>query len=401
MAERAALFVFDAERGVAAWRSGGRSATGTLAELAACGAETFVWLIDGRRVLLAEADLPPGQRRVQEQALPYALEDQILTPLDELGFATQRVSPTRLAAAVFDSGELEARLDVLEAAGLRVAQCVPDVLCVPWQASSWTLLVAGTDAWLRTGPYAGVRFELVQWPAFVGQALAEVDGEIHLRVFGGDEALLAALRAHSPVLTVDAAARAGAIDLPAIFAEGHAQGHAIDLLDALPRRRQARAGGTRRWWQASAALLLLTAVGHAGFLQWHVSALEREANAQRARTEALFREMFPQVTRIEDVRAQATQLLAEAAAAGSQGAPFLALFAAAGQGAAQQAADGLVFESASYGNGALELRVRAADMAALERYQQGLSAAALPVALLSVEKRDAAAVGLLRVGQGP
>ncbi len=59
------------------------------------------------------------------------------------------------------------------------------------------------------------------------------------------------------------------------------------------------------------------------------------------------------------------------------------------------------FESASYGNGALELRVRADDMAALERYQQTLAATALPVQLLSVENRESAAVGLLRVGQAP
>ena len=400
MAERAARFVTDADATRLAWRSGGRSRTGTLADfLAVPDLDARVWLVDGRRLLLVEAELPPGNRRVQEQALPFALEDQILSPLEGLAFATHRLSPTRLAAAVFDAAALDARLEALAAGGLRVGQCVPDILCVPWFESTWTLLFAGDDAWLRTGPYAGARFDAAQWPAFVGQALVGVEGERHLRVYGADAARLAEVAALSPALVIDPATRAGAVDLPATFAEGYAQGHVIDLLSALPRRRQAHAGSARRWWCATAALVLFAAFAHAGFLHWRVRTLDAQRVAEVARTAALFRSMFPQITRIEDVRVQAAQALAAAAASARQGTPFLDLFAAAGQGLS--APDGLRFESASYGNGALELRVRADDITALERYQQTLAATALPVQLLSVENRESAAVGLLRVGQAP
>lgn len=399
MAERAVLFTLDADGLRAAWRSGGRSARGTLAELAACGAEAWVWLVDGRRVQLAEIDLPPGNRREQAQALPYALEEQILTPLDELGFATQRMTTTRYAAAVFDMADLEARLAQLDTAGVRVDQCVPDILCVPWQESGWTLLFDGADAWLRTGPYAGQRFATAQWQAFLEQALIGVDGERHVRVFGASDAQLAQVAALSPALVVDPAAHANPPDLPALFADGHAQGHTIDLLTALPRRREAGAGTARRWWRATAALLLAGALAHAGFMLWHVTRLDAQVLRERTQTEALFREMFPAITRIEDVRVQAGQALADAALAAHESTPFLDLLAATGQMLAQQAGGGLVFESVSYGNGALELRVRANDMAALETYQQSLSANALPVQLLSIENRDDEAVGLLRVGQ--
>lgn len=399
MAERAALFTLSADATHAAWRTGGHTHSGTLAELAACGAGDFVWLLDGRAVQLAEAALPPGNRRVQAQALPYALEEQILTPLDELGFATQRLGATRLACAVFATEAVERQLDDLAAHGIQVAQCVPDILCVPWQASTWTLVFAGDDGWLRTGPYAGQRFAGAQWRAFVEQALAGGDGERHVRVFGADDARLADIAALSPALVVDPAPRGAGGDLLALFAEGHAQGHVIDLLAALPTRRAAGEGSARRWWSATAALVLVAALAHAAFMQWHVSALDRRWADERTATEALFREMFPGITRIEDVRVQATQALAGAAAGAALGPSFLELLAAAGQGLSQQANDGLAFESASYGNGALELRVLANDMAALERYQQALAAAALPVQLLSVENRDARAMGLLRVGQ--
>lgn len=399
MAERAALFMLSADGTQARWRIGGQSHAGPLTALASSGASAYVWLVDGRSVQLTEAELPPGNRRVQAQALPYALEDHILTSLDELGFATHRLSTTRLACAVFATAPVEHQIDALAAAGITIAQCVPDILCTPWQASTWTLVFEGEDAWLRTGPYAGLRCAGPQWRAFVEQALVGVDGEQHVRVHGADEARLAALAAVSPALVVDAVTRDAAIDLPALFAEGHAQGHLIDLLAALPQRRAAGAGANRRWWWATAALVVLSALAHAAFMGWHVGALERRWATEQADTEALFRRMFPDITRIEDVRVQATQALADAAADAAQGPPFLDLLSTAGQGLVAQGAGELSFESANFGNGALELRVLAKDMAALERYQQALAAVALPVQLLSVENRDARAVGLLRVGQ--
>lgn len=399
MAERAALFMLSADGTRASWRVGGQSHTGPLSALTACGASAYVWLVDSRCVQLTEAELPPGNRRVQAQALPYALEDQILTPVDELGFATHRLSATHLACAVFATEPVERQLDALTAAGLAVVQCVPDVLCTPWQASTWTLVFDGDDAWLRTGPYAGLRCAGPQWRAFVEQALVGIDGEQHVRVHGADDARLAALAAVSPALVVDAVTRGPGTDMPALFAEGHAQGHLIDLLAALPQRRAAGAGASRRWWWATAAVVLIAALAHAAFMQWHVGTLERRWASEQANTEGLFRTMFPTVTRIEDVRVQATQALADAAENAAQGPPFLDLLAAVGQQLAAQGANDLSFESVNYGNGALELRVLAKDMAALERYQQALAAAALPVQLLSVENRDARAVGLLRVGQ--
>ena len=397
MADRAVLFAWDADTGEAEWLRGAELRRGTLAELAACGADAWVWLLDARLVQLAVAELPLANRRVQAQALPYVLEEQVLTPVDELGFASHRLSPTRQACAIFNLSALDSRLDTLAAAGIPVNQCVPDVLCLPWLESTWTLLFAGEAAWLRTGPYAGQRFAASQWQAFVEQALLTVAGEQHVRVFGADEGLLAQMAAACPALRVDA--QTGSRPPLLQFADGYAQGHVIDLLPALPHRQQRDSGRRQRWWWASAALLLVAALAHAGFMAWHVSTLERQLAAAQTQTLDTFRAMFPHITRVEDVRVQAAQALAEAAASQSQAAPFLDLFATAGQGLVASPADGLQLESASYGNGALELRVRANDMSSLERYQQALSSGALPVQLLSVETRDDKAVGLLRVGQ--
>ncbi len=398
MADRnAALFFHDATRGRASWLSGGALRGGTLAELAAAGADAHVWLVDSRLLQLAEAELPEASRRVQTQALPFVFEDQLLTPLEELSFAAHRVSPTRFACAIFTTKVLEAALDELAAAGITVAQAIPDVLCVPWQESTWTLLFDGPDAWLRTGPYAGSRFARDQWPAFIGQSLTDVAGEQHVRVFGADPALLDALAAAMPVLAVDA--QPPGRETLEYFADGYHQGLTIDLLQALPRRVQAGHGRAHRWWLATAALIASAAIGHAAFMGWHTAALSEQLASTQAQTLETFHVLFPQITRVEDVRVQAMQALAELDAQQAGGAPFLELLAAAAGALPGDAAPR--FESVAYGDGALELRVGARDMAALERYQQALAGAGQPVQLMSVETRDDGAVGLLRIGERP
>jgi type II secretory pathway component PulL len=109
--------------------------------------------------------------------------------------------------------------------------------------------------------------------------------------------------------------------------------------------------------------------------------------------------LFPRITRVVDVRAQATQALAELTASAGQGGDFLDLLAKAGEPLLAPATDQLSLASISFERGALELRVRAPDMPSIERYQQRLAQTALPVTTLSVEKRDDGAEASVRIGQ--
>lgn len=393
-----AFFQWDPQTHRARWCRDRRLQEGGLDALATCGAESFVWLVDARDLTIAEVELPAASARAQAQALPFVLEEQLLVAVEQLGFATRRLSPTRLACAVFDSRTLQERLDLLAAAGIEVERAVPDALSTPWEDSGWTLLVDDTQAFLRTGRHVGCRFPLAQWQAFVGQALAtagDTDG-LRLRVIGGSDEVVAELGAAFPALIV-----ANELERRRrlrVLADGARAGASIDLLDGLPGRRRAVAGDVRRWWYAAAAVLAGIAVLHSAFLAWHVRTLDERLAVARDATLVTFGELFPQVTRVEDVRVQAMQALAELEAGRSAGAPFLDALAQAAAAVPPEALPR--FEHVGYGNGALELRVVARDMTALEQYQQALADARLAVQLMSVESRDGGAVGLLRLGGG-
>lgn len=394
------MVFFTVDAGRARWRRGAIKQEGSLRDLAACGAERWVWLVDARRVQLAEVELPAASRREQAQALPYALEDQLLTSLDALSFASLRLTRTRHACAVTETAAIEAELIELTDAGIRVSHAIPDVLCVPWQESTWTLLFAGDEAWLRTGPYAGHRFPSAQWRPFVEQSLLTQSGDQRLRVWGAGDALLAEIAAASPALAVEGITGASR-DVLELLAEGYASGTALDLLPALPRRLAASDSRQQRWWLATAAVVMVTALAHAGFMAVHTGRLERALGAAQAQTLSTFQAMFPAIKRVQDVRVQATQALAERASAQRTQTPFLELLSVAGQPLTAVADGSLQLETLAYSNGALELRVRARDMTALEGYQQSLAGAQLPVTVLSVETRDDKAIGLLRIGAVP
>lgn len=399
MAEnRTAVFQWDPASGLARWIAGRRLQEGSLEALAGCGADTFVWLVDARGLVLTEVELPAASPRAQRQALPFVLEEQLLSPVEALAFATYRLSPVRLACAAFDGAALERTLSMLEEAGISVTHAVPDALCAPLEDGAWTLFVDDASALLRTARHAGCSFPLAQWRAFVGQAVQGLPAgqRQRLRIIGGSEALAAELAAEHPTLVAtNEPERRSRLR---VLADGFAGGLVMDLLDALPARRRREAGGARRWWLASAAMLAAVAVGHGALLASHVRTLEDRFAAARAASTATFRELFPGITRVEDARVQAMQALAEIDAARVAGTPFLDALAEAA--AALPADAGSRFERIAYGNGALELRVRARDMQALEQYQQALSTASLAVQLVSVESREGGAVGLLRIGGG-
>jgi len=105
--------------------------------------------------LLTQATLPTRSRNKIMQALPFALEDQLLGDPQQLHFAYHRQDDGTLAVAVTSRERLSTWLDVLAKAGLRPTRVCPANLALPIEPDSWSLAFAGTELWIRTGPFSG------------------------------------------------------------------------------------------------------------------------------------------------------------------------------------------------------------------------------------------------------
>lgn len=105
--------------------------------------------------LLTQATLPTRSRNKIMQALPFALEDQLLGDPQQLHFAYYRQDDGTLAVAVTSRERLSTWLDALAKAGLRPTRVCPANLALPIEPDSWSVAFAGTELWIRTGPFSG------------------------------------------------------------------------------------------------------------------------------------------------------------------------------------------------------------------------------------------------------
>ena len=387
------------DTGEARWLCPGSSVQqGALTALARCEAREWIWLLPGQDVQVAEVEVPAARPAVQLQALPYVLEDQLLGALDELAIAHRRRDRTRFIVALTRRETLLEGHAALGRAGVRPTACVAESSAVPCRTDEWTLASIGEQAWLCCAARGSFAFPSAEWPAFLETSLVAGPLPARLRVFGNlpDAERLPRLIADTPLVHEPAPH-----EPLALFAAGYVPGSAPDFVTQLPGATVGLGLRERRWLQAAAGVVLATAVGHAGFLWWQVSALERAVMAARAATEQSFREIFPAVPRLVDARVQASQALAELAARAGGGGAFPRLLAVAGAPLVAPDAQGLSLVSLGYEREALEVRIAAPDMPAIERYQRQLRDGPVPVATLSVERRSDGAEATLRLGQAP
>ncbi len=128
---------------------------GTLEELPNVGsAPVHVWT-PATETLLTRITLPTRSRAKLEQALPYALEEQLLDDPAELHFAWRRENDGSLSVAVTAKERIRNWLASLQKAGLKPATFCPAILALPWSPDCWSAAFVGDELLVRTGPASG------------------------------------------------------------------------------------------------------------------------------------------------------------------------------------------------------------------------------------------------------
>lgn len=131
------------------------------AALAAAG--EIVVLVPGEDVLLAQVRIGARNRAQLMQALPYALEDQLLAPVEELHFAAAPVAEDGVGAAVVAKERMREWLARLAEAGVQADAMLPETLALPPQAA----LVEDARAQVRLGTWSAFACAPEQVPDWI------------------------------------------------------------------------------------------------------------------------------------------------------------------------------------------------------------------------------------------
>lgn len=321
-------------------------------------AQSVIVLVPGAEVLLLEAPAVSKNRGQLAKAVPFALEDQLAQPVEELHFAlAETMEAGSIGVAAVAHGKLKAWLALLAEAGIQPDVLLPESLALPAGA----LLIETGSAQLRLGPWRAAAMEpdlLAEWLEFAD------DGSLpEIEVF--DTRLLPPLalprvRAYHE--------RQG--DALAVLARGLPAPLPLNLLQGsyAPRHRSAPAA---RWWRyaaaAAAALLLLA------FAQL---ALERQVLAgESARLDEAMRAVLVQsFPEMEKVAGDPPALMRSALARLGGGETAGGLLRALAQIApVLGSTTRLTTRGIEFRNGVLELAVTAPDVPTLDSLRERLT----------------------------
>ncbi|WP_081304713.1 GspL family type II secretion system protein ExeL [Aeromonas hydrophila] len=274
-------------------------ASGTLASAHAlgelqerAGGRPAVVLVPGSDLIFRRVSLPGKYSRQSAAALPYLLEEQIASDVDELHLVVLGHQGHEVDLMAVDKEKMQTWLGWLEQAGLKSRQLLPDVLALPQASEGWSALQLGKEWLLRQGPCQGI-----------------VADEPLLAMLLAAEPAPVTIHSHTPPPAIAVASwQAADPELPMLLLARGALASQANLLQG-PYRPQTEYS---RYWQqwrkvaVVAGALLVVAFAQRGVQLYQ---LAEQDKALKAEIRQVYTRIFPGESRIVNVRSQMTQHL--------------------------------------------------------------------------------------------
>jgi general secretion pathway protein L len=372
--------------------AGGRALSGTNAGAPPAAtlarSQRIVVLVPSEHVVLLEADAVSTRRAQLAKAVPFALEDQLASPVEELHFAlpdTIAGARVAVAVAVVARATLRGWIDTLAQAGIRADVVIPEALALAANTEKATLMIEPERALLRWSATHAVACDppaLAQWLSLVAAPAVEVFDfrqaprqELPITVSGYHErqldplTFLAAQLVREPELNL----------LQGEFAASHRH---------LPLPQLWR----RAALLAAAAVVLAVVYAAGDWLR-----LNRESERLEAEQRASLSANLPELA---NVAGDPRQLMESALArmrGGENGSGLLALLDRIGPILAGTTRVSL--KSVEYRNATLEIGLRAPDVPALDLVREQLANIGLNAEVTSANTSDKGVDGRLHISR--
>ena len=143
-------------------------------------ARRIVVLVPAEQVLLLDTPRMSAQRAQFAKALPFALEDQLASPVEDLHFALpERLNESRVPIAIVERDVLHGWLERLSRDGIRPDAVIPETLAVP----PGSVVIETDRALLRTGPSKAGACDLAALPDWLELFIADAGEPVALEAY--------------------------------------------------------------------------------------------------------------------------------------------------------------------------------------------------------------------------
>jgi general secretion pathway protein L len=128
-------------------------------------------LLPGQQVSMHALKLPGKQAKQQLQAIPFALENDLLGDVGDYFFAVaaKRHADKTLAVAVIRRDYVAACLSQLREVGIEPSVILPDFLLLPYETGAYSVYVENDVALVRTGECAGFAVDAENLEKFLSE----------------------------------------------------------------------------------------------------------------------------------------------------------------------------------------------------------------------------------------
>lgn len=251
-------------------------------------------LLSGSEVVTQTVAYQASERRHLARLIPYELEDDVTTELDDIHFAIGTPRDGEVAVAYTDHDWLGQQIDELEGAGLEVSYCIPEPLLLPRIQDGWTLRL-DEELQVHYGPSLGFAVEADMAMPALASLMASADLPHSLLLIAGDQGQLDQLH---ELLATMMGEDLSELDTDTRIARDW-DSLAIDQYQGLNLRQGqfARQLPWRKWWRewrSVAVVAGLAFFAYVGVNAAQINQANRETSQLRQQIETAFRQIIPQ-----------------------------------------------------------------------------------------------------------
>lgn len=360
-----------------------------------------VAIVPGYEVLITQTWLPTRRSSRITQALPYALEEQLTSEIDELHFAIRRVEGDgRVHAAVVEHAAMQRWQEELAGLGVEVVAIVPESGLLAVNERRWQVLADEQRVVLALGG-EGFALEPATAPVALEAALAstaQLPEQIEIEAPDG---LLQRLEAVPATLSEPPQVTGRETRSPLLvrLMERFELSRAVDLLQG-PYAQRERWGWLWRPLRPAAALFGAWLLIQVVLQVVEVYRLEARSDELSSQIEQVYRQTFPD-GRVVNPRVQMEQHLRALRGGNGNGAGQALLSRLLARAAPALAGDGLRVRTLRLRDGALEVELNTTDIESLESLRTSLEeGGSLEVEIRSATAREGRVAGRLVIREG-
>lgn len=373
----------------------------------------LIGLIPGEDALFCLADIPAKQSRFIQQALPFAVEEQIAQDIESVHLAIGSHSDRGYRVAAIDHRRMAQWLDLFsDWEHARLESIFPDASLLPVTEGGWSICLDGDSVMLASDQGEWLAMQSRNLAMFAHTLAAppadEVVAEVPITLYGVEsefehlQADIGALKSSSRLVVKEQTLELMPLELLA-HAHHHHLCQPINLCQGQYSLRSGKSGLLSAWKPliavASVWFLIQVAV-EVGFGYYH----HQQADQIQAQAMAIYRSAFPNDTRTNagNVRRVVQGQLNQQQAGGTD-AGFITLMKYTGSEYSKLSeANSIVFNSVNYSQnrGELVVDVRADSYGKLSALRNGLAGRGLEAQIGSVVNESDGARGRLTVSGG-